>query len=246
MTRIALIADIHGNAVALRRALAEIDRLGVERIVCLGDIVAGGPQPREVVAELRARGILSVMGNADDEILNPTDPSQEEGDLVKILEICAWNAAQLDEDDLAYMAGFEPTLTMEEGGETIALCAHGSPRSFDEIIHAASSPEELDAALAGVDAPVVAVAHTHYPFMRRHRSLLLANPGSVGRAYYPAPPAGDVRFAPYAEFAILERDGGRFGWHFQRVAFDLDELLSTARASGMPHLEWWTGMWRRA
>lgn len=245
MTRIALIADIHGNAVALRRALEEIGRLGAERIVCLGDVAAGGPQAREVVQELRAREIASVMGNADDEILNPTDPSQVEGDLVKILEICSWNATQLGEDDLAYMAGFAPTLTLEEGGEVLALCAHGSPRSFDEIVHAASSAEELDAAMAGVDAPLVVVAHTHFPFMRRHRGLLIVNPGSVGRAYDPAPPADDIRFVPYAEFGILERDGDRFSWHFHRVPFDVEDLLDAVRTSGMPHAEWLAGMWRR-
>ena len=36
--RIALISDIHANEVALNAVLKEIDRSGVDRIVCLGDI----------------------------------------------------------------------------------------------------------------------------------------------------------------------------------------------------------------
>ena len=42
MTRIAVISDIHGNAVALDAALADIERAGVDQIVCLGDAIQGG------------------------------------------------------------------------------------------------------------------------------------------------------------------------------------------------------------
>ena len=35
-----LHSDIHGNYEALKTVLAEIDRLGVERIYCAGDVVA--------------------------------------------------------------------------------------------------------------------------------------------------------------------------------------------------------------
>jgi predicted phosphodiesterase len=245
MTRIALIADIHGNAVALRSVLAEIERLEVDRIVCLGDVVAGGPQPREVVRELRERGIPSVMGNADDEILHPSDPSQEQGDMVKIIEICNWNAGQMSDDELDFLAGFRPTLTLDADGQELALCVHGSPRSFDDIIHAASDAGELDAMLAGVTAPVLAAAHTHFPFMRRHRELLVLNPGSVGRPYDPAPPGSPIMFAPWAEFAILEFEDGGLSVNFQRVGYDISALHAAARASGMPHAAWWVGMWTR-
>ena len=45
----AVISDIHGNAEALRTVLADIDGRGLDRIICLGDIVGYGPQPLECV-----------------------------------------------------------------------------------------------------------------------------------------------------------------------------------------------------
>ena len=48
--RIAIISDIHGNLVALDAVLDDIARARVDRIVCLGDVAAFGPQPAEVVA----------------------------------------------------------------------------------------------------------------------------------------------------------------------------------------------------
>ena len=43
--RLALASDQHGNDVAFRAALDDVERLGVEEIVCLGDVVQGGRSP---------------------------------------------------------------------------------------------------------------------------------------------------------------------------------------------------------
>ena len=41
--RLALISDIHGNALALRAVFDDIRRTGADRIVCLGDVTTLGP-----------------------------------------------------------------------------------------------------------------------------------------------------------------------------------------------------------
>ncbi|MBZ0286188.1 MAG: metallophosphatase family protein, partial [Anaerolineae bacterium] len=43
--RTAIISDIHGNLAALEAVLADLRANGIERIVCLGDVAATGPQP---------------------------------------------------------------------------------------------------------------------------------------------------------------------------------------------------------
>jgi hypothetical protein len=45
---VALIADIHGNPIALEAALATLDDEAIEQLVCLGDVAVFGPQPRAV------------------------------------------------------------------------------------------------------------------------------------------------------------------------------------------------------
>ena len=44
---IAIISDIHANLEALQAVLADIAGRGVQRIVCLGDVVGYGPNPLE-------------------------------------------------------------------------------------------------------------------------------------------------------------------------------------------------------
>ena len=63
--RIALISDLHGNAVALEAVLAHADRMGVDETICLGDVATLGPRPREVVGMLRDRGCRCILGNHD-------------------------------------------------------------------------------------------------------------------------------------------------------------------------------------
>ncbi len=61
----AIISDIHSNLEALKSVLQEIDRLGVDRTMCLGDIVGYGANPNECVDIIKERKIESIMGNHD-------------------------------------------------------------------------------------------------------------------------------------------------------------------------------------
>jgi predicted phosphodiesterase len=63
--RYAVISDIHSNLEALEVVLEETDRLGVERIVSLGDLVGYNANPNECVRLLLDRGIPTLMGNHD-------------------------------------------------------------------------------------------------------------------------------------------------------------------------------------
>lgn len=108
--RIAIISDIHGNAVALDTVLAELESEQPDRIICLGDVAATGPQPREAVERLRELGCPTVMGNADASLLDPQVGGSADPDTQKIEEIDLWCAKQLSATDLDYLRGLRPTV----------------------------------------------------------------------------------------------------------------------------------------
>lgn len=64
------MSDIHGNLEAFRAVLGDIDTLGIERIVNLGDIVGYGPDPQSCADLVRERGIATVMGNHEQGLIN--------------------------------------------------------------------------------------------------------------------------------------------------------------------------------
>jgi len=65
MARYGVIADLHGNLEALQAALAFLERRGVERVLCLGDVVGYNADPNACVSLLRQRGSVTIAGNHD-------------------------------------------------------------------------------------------------------------------------------------------------------------------------------------
>lgn len=238
--RIGLIADIHGNLIALETVLAELARAGVDELICLGDVAAIGPQSREVVNRLRALRCPVVMGNTDAWLL---DPASAQGSSAPVLATAVWCAAQLSADDREYVGTFPMTLERILPGGVKLLCFHGSPRSYDDAITATTPAEVLDAMLDGADAPLLVGGHTHIQMVRRHNDARIINTGSVGLPGIGAvtPYNRDVR---WAEYAILEVGGDRIVLTLCRTPLDVVEMVRVARASGMPEADWWASMWQ--
>ena len=238
---LALIADIHGNRIALEAVLRDIESSGVQDVVCLGDVAAMGPQPAEALRALRELACSVVMGNADAFMLDPTSTSEDE-DMRKIEDIDAWCAAQLSREDLDFIRSFQPTVRVElDGGRTL-LCYHGSPRSFDEIIGPTTPDGELEAMMADAPADVFAGGHTHFQMYRRHRNAIVVNPGSIGMSYYRTVPLDDVGLASWAEYAVVDR--ASLSITLRRVPYDKTLVADAIERSGMPHSEWLAAEWR--
>src|SRR5579863_8158562 len=64
--RYGIISDVHANLEALEAVLSELDGLGVDQLVCLGDIVGYGPSPNECCDLLQARDCMAIAGNHDE------------------------------------------------------------------------------------------------------------------------------------------------------------------------------------
>lgn len=244
--RIAIIADIHGNLVALNAVLDDSARELVDRVVCLGDVAAFGPQPEEVVARLREIDCPVVMGDTDATFLTPEAPATDEL-LRRLQEIDAWGAARLSPADRAYIGGFAPTLAIDIDDDVSLLCYHGSPRSFKDRIDATTSDGDLAQMFTGFSAQFFAGGHTHIQMLRRYQDALALNPGSVGLAYDRTPsPGGAVRNPPWGEYAILTVSGSSLSVDLRRVPFDVAALKRAARENDMPHAEWWCAEWDEA
>ncbi len=241
--RLALIADIHGNAVALDTVLNALIKQKVESIICLGDIAASGPQPRQVIERLRAIGCPVVMGNTDDWLLQPQlkDKADEFGRRLQDVEL--WGSQQLSSSDREYLSTFQPTIEFPLVDDEELLCYHGSPRSYRERILATTPEDELDQVFAGHHAAIMAGGHTHIQMFRRYRDVLLLNPGSVGLAIDRESPFAEIRNAVWAEYAIITAEDGSLSVEMHRIPFDFQAVIQAVLSSGMPHAEWWIGEW---
>ena len=70
----AVISDIHSNIEALSVVLEDIEKRGIKKIYCLGDILGYGPNPKECLDLIIEKTDLCVIGNHDYAVLyEPTN-----------------------------------------------------------------------------------------------------------------------------------------------------------------------------
>ncbi len=241
--RIALIADIHGNRLALETALAHIQRQPVDRIICLGDVVSFGPEPAAALRLIRELGCPAVMGNADDSMIAARFMAAKDEDTTNLRALGEWGRTQLTDEDLAFMRTFQPTVSVSLDDGQNLLCYHGSPNSFNDIMIATTPEEELLPFLEGTPARIYTGGHTHRQFIREHRSSLIMNPGSVGIPYYMLEDGQTALNPTIAEYAIIESVESALSVTFYRVPYSLDALQHSIRASGMPNVQWFIEDW---
>lgn len=65
MARYGVLGDIHGNREALEAVLRALEARGVERFLCVGDIVGYNADPDECVELVRSRRVSAIAGNHD-------------------------------------------------------------------------------------------------------------------------------------------------------------------------------------
>jgi predicted phosphodiesterase len=236
--RLALLSDQHGNDVAFRTALEDVERLGVEDVVCLGDVVQGGTEPAQTLDRLAGLRCPTVLGNADALLLDvPEDSPEPLTD--RLLEVREWTLSQLRGSHLEQIRSFSPVVRRELEGVSLLLF-HGSPRSYDDVL----LPELGDAALEPFldhEAVLLAGGHTHLQWARAIGDALYVNPGSVGISYdrHRDPPV----LRPLAEWALVTAAGGNVAVEFRQVAYPVEEVRTAARRSGRPYADEWAAQW---
>lgn len=235
--KIALLADIHGNTVALDAVMADTEqRGGVEAFWILGDLVALGPDPVGVLERVSKLPALRVIrGNTDrytvagdrpgpgieavrhDANLLPT--------LVEISGTFAWTQGMVTAAGwLPWLKALPLDLRMLLPDGTSFLGVHASPGEDDG---SGISPQMTDGEIAGLigneRAGLIAMAHTHLPLDRRWKDKQLINPGAVSLS---ATPGGLACYAVLDGSAVNHR---QVPYDHQRVIDQLHELNHPAR-----------------
>lgn len=242
MSRFAVISDIHGNLHALNAVLDRINTMGVDDIICLGDVVGYGPDPGLCLdLVIRNCGTI-VMGNHDLAVL---DPSYVEGFNETARSVLGWTRNQLEP---FHLDAINRMRELEYVGEHIT-CVHDNPQpSPMTYIY---NQDVATLAFRAMTTPICLVGHTHLPmiFETTNRSKcdlkpsdikayqphdgisfsldsnasVICNPGSVGQ-----PRDGDSR----ASFAVIDLNEWSYTVH--RQSYDIAGAQLASQRRGLP------------
>jgi diadenosine tetraphosphatase ApaH/serine/threonine PP2A family protein phosphatase len=119
--RIAVLSDIHGNFEALEAALGDVDSRKVDRIVCLGDIVGYGANPRECLQCIRERTNDIVLGNHDAAAF---DIRVRENMSINAVEAIRWTERQLSREDMDFLRGLPQSISFHD-----IFFVHATPKA---------------------------------------------------------------------------------------------------------------------
>lgn len=235
--RLAVLADIHGNAWALEAVLKDIRGRSVDAKVNLGDSLYGPLSPQRTWELLRASSFLAVRGNEDRLLFEPPDPGLGNRSTLDFV------LGELDRTAIDWMKSLPKTLELGD-----LLLVHGTPASDTEYLLEDVSrgvpdlrpPEAIAERLAGFDHSLVLCGHSHLPrCVTSVKGRVLVNPGSVGCPAYtddhPVPHRMENR-SPEARYALVERTDR--GWTVEHRVVPYPHEIAAARAREAGREDW--------
>jgi len=221
----AIISDIHSNLEALELVLKDIARNGVDKIICCGDVVGYGPNPKECIETLKSiPNIEILMGNHDAAIVGKINIDDFNDDARQAIQI---NRMLITEKEIAEISLWKTTY--RENG---ILFVHGSPR--DPLKEYLLTMGKLRQNMDLFAEKICFVGHTHVPLVYvktnpgsdfvedgengkelkiKDEERYIINPGSVGQ-----PRDEDAR----ASFVYF--DSGRNTIRFRRLFYDIKSV----------------------
>jgi predicted phosphodiesterase len=233
--RLAVIADVHGNRLALEAVCAEITAAAPDLVIELGDAVSGPLWPAETLDLLGSLEAVALRGNHDRWVAE-ADSADGLGatDAFTWPRLSAAQRASLGARPMAWRdAGILAMHSLPEDDLTTVLhevTAHGVRERAPDAVAALLPPPAGES--------LILTAHTHRAHMLRlPDGRLVLNPGSVGQPGYTAStPHPHVMQAgtPHARWALCEQTRGTWRVTFHATPYDWDAAAAQAARNGRP------------
>jgi putative phosphoesterase len=205
--RIAIVADVHGNLVALEAVLADLAQQPPDLVVHGGDLAFNGPRAADCVDRIRDLGWPGVIGNMDEALETQRDRHPS----------IAWARQQVGEERNRWLQA----LPLEWRHQDEIGLVHAVPGDLWKAVQPEADDAELRTVYGPLGTRLAVYCHIHRPYVRPLGDLTVANTGSVG-----VPFDGDIR-ASY----LLVSDGTP---ETRRVSYDVERAVREVEESGHP------------
>ena len=235
--KIAVISDIHANALAFDSVLDDIKKFNPDKIFCLGDIILAGYNPNYVcqkIFELKEKykdNFEIIQGNTDKMVANCTPEL-----IKKTKEAFSCMGYSLEEDvkitDKKYIDFVKnlPEKKLVELNNLKIELVHGSPRNQSENIYPNLPIEEIEQMVSLSSADLILCGHTHLPCgYSLNSGKTVVNVGSVGRAMT------EDKMPIYLQLTIDKN--GKFFTEHKIIKYDNELVSRHILARGFKHCE---------
>lgn len=209
---LAAIGGVQGRLPALQAVLDDIDREGIESIICTGDVAVGHGWPNEVIDLLQQRHIRCVQGARDRQVVRflrkqKSILARTDDDEYSAL---TYTYEQLSSGHLEYLRGLKKDLLLAFDGIEVLLC-HGSPANPSDILLDSDANHRYQRQREVASAPIIVHGGTALPHVRRVLGTLFVNPGAL---------AMDAARPGHASYAVVSTESEPWAAEIRFVAYD--------------------------
>lgn len=232
MTRLAVLADIHGNALALEAVRKAIRLARPDAVAVAGDLVLNGPDPAgtvDLLREMEGDGATIISGNTDVAVADfdyaAAFPWMADGVPDTFRAAAEWAHDALGEERIAWLRRLPSERRIHADDGSMTLVCHASPGSQTSGFDQALDPSVIIERVSRTDARVIACGHTHLPEVRDLGWKVIVNAGSAGYTF-----DGD----PTASWAMIDLVEGHVTAEIKRAEFDALAVADAISSRGLP------------
>jgi diadenosine tetraphosphatase ApaH/serine/threonine PP2A family protein phosphatase len=163
----AILSDIHANLEAFTVVLEKCKELGVEKYICLGDIIGYNANPSQCIDMIRKLDVVGfVKGNHDEYVSNNDDEMTGFNQHAKAAVL--WTKAQLTEEQLQFLSALPYKNVVKGVGITIVHATLDSPESWGYIFDIHQAKDNFNYQFT----PLCFCGHSHVPIAFAKKSFV--------------------------------------------------------------------------
>lgn len=209
MDKVAIISDIHGNLESLKAVLNDIKKRKVNKIICIGDIIAKGTHQQECVELIKDNCDVVLKGNCDEYFSSNIDlstKSKQEADRI------IWNKSKLSDENIKYLQNLPYCYEFYMSGRLVRLF-HATPEKINDFVGNIDNIDRLyklflpsNNTISNEIADIAIYGHIHTQFVQRIYNRTIINTGSVGNSidvFRNIQKDGNIKNTTVANYLIL-------------------------------------------
>ena len=253
MDKIAIISDVHGNITALNAVLEDIEKRGISKIFCLGDLVGKCANPDLVIDKIKEKCEVVIKGNIDDIFSNPNNKYKR-----------FWTTEKIGEERAKYLYELPIYYEFYMSGQIIRLF-HSSPYGLDYIYNPVYKNIDNRYKEYEIDNPlmlfentdflenkneknipnIIGYGHLHTSFVFKVGNKTIFNPGSVGvpvEMFNKDKKDIENKFTTMASYIILEgslnsQELSEISFNICRIPYNIDKEIEYLAKTDMYNKE---------
>jgi len=239
MEKIAIISDIHGNLESFKAVLKDIKEKNIDKIICLGDIIAKGSNQHECIELVKSNCDIVLQGNCDWYFTSSIDLSNKSKQDIDRIH---WNKSKLTQENVEYLSKLPYCFEFYMSGRLVRLF-HATPEKINDFVGNIDSIDRLyklflpsKNTTSNEIADIVIYGHIHTPFIQRIYNRTIINTGSVGNSidvFRNDKKDGNVKNTTVANYLIISGNYNsknideKISYELISIPYDIDKELKS-------------------